>query len=64
MKALVTDMSSTSNTKKVADAMYSELAYKKEMKRVEDIEDHEELPTYLDCFQDADVGENIYQFFI
>jgi len=39
MKVLVAYMSSTGNTKKVAEAIYGEIASEKELKRIEDVVD-------------------------
>jgi len=39
MKVLVAYMSSTGNTKKVAEAIYSEITGEKELKRIEDVQD-------------------------
>ena len=39
MKVLVAYMSSTGNTKKVAEAIYNEITGEKELKRIEDVQD-------------------------
>ncbi|MBN1677751.1 MAG: hypothetical protein JW880_04360 [Candidatus Thermoplasmatota archaeon] len=39
MNALVADMSSTGNVQKVAEAIYREIAYRKEIRPIEEVHD-------------------------